>query len=327
MAFLGPSKLPCSRIVCGLWQTSGGWGSATEAAAIEAIARLARAGHAFDGADHYGPSEQLMGAVREQLGAATPSFFTKWCPQPRRYSPVEVDAAIGRSLSRMRTPKLDLLQFHWWDYAMRAELEAALRDLQRLQAAGRIRELALTNFDTQHVVWMVDELRLPIAANQVQFSLVDQRPLRAMAPACAARGVQLLCYGTLLGGLLSDAWLGKPAPTPAELPTPSQRKYYNMLRAWGSWALFQELLAATKAVGSRHGVSVAVVGLAWVLAQPAVAGCIVGLRAGLSEHNEENAAALRVALTAADFAQLAAVTAKGADLFSKIGDCGDEYRG
>ena len=102
MAFLGPSKLPCSRIVCGLWQTSGGWGSATEAAAIEAIARLARAGHAFDGADHYGPSEQLMGAVREQLGAATPSFFTKWCPQPRAHSAAEVDAAVGRSLARMR---------------------------------------------------------------------------------------------------------------------------------------------------------------------------------------------------------------------------------
>jgi hypothetical protein len=36
--FLGPSKLPTSRIIYGLWQTSGGWGSASEAAAVEAIA-------------------------------------------------------------------------------------------------------------------------------------------------------------------------------------------------------------------------------------------------------------------------------------------------
>jgi hypothetical protein len=57
-----------------------------------------------------------------------------------------------------------------------------------------------------------------------------------------------------------------------------------------------------------------------------VAGCIVGLRAGLSEHAEENDAALKVALSAADLAELAAVTAKGADLFARIGDCGDEYR-
>jgi hypothetical protein len=49
-----------------------------------------------------------MGAVRAQLGTATPSFFTKWCPQARRYSPADIDAAIGRSLARMRTPALDM---------------------------------------------------------------------------------------------------------------------------------------------------------------------------------------------------------------------------
>ncbi len=156
------------------------------------------------------------------------------------------------------------LQFHWWDYGLRSELEATLRGLQRLQAAGKIRELALTNFDTPHVVWMVDELKIPLASNQVQFSLVDQRPLRAMAPACAARGVQLLCYGTLLGGLLSAAWVGRGEPSGAELATPSLRKYSQMVRAWGGWPLFQELLQACARVGARHGVSVSVVGLAWV---------------------------------------------------------------
>jgi len=267
-----------------------------------------------------------MGAVRVQLAEKTPSFFTKWCPPARAYGAAEVDAAVGRSLARMRTPCLDLLQLHWWDYAARGELEAVLRELMRLRAAGKVRELALTNFDARHVAWMVDELKVPIASNQVQFSLVDQRPLRAMAPACAARGVQLVCYGTLLGGLLAPAWVGRKEPTPAELPTPSQRKYFNMIKAWGGWALFQELLGAAQRVGARHGVSCSVVGLAWVLAQPAVAGCIVGLRAGLSEHAEENDAALKVALSAADLAELAAVTAKGADLFARIGDCGDEYR-
>jgi hypothetical protein len=53
---------------------------------------------------------------------------------------------------------------------------------------------------------------------------------------------------------------------------------------------------------------------------------IVGLRAGLSEH-AENSRALDVALTEEDLAALKAVTDKGADLYARIGDCGDEYRG
>ncbi len=63
-----------------------------------------------------------------------------------------------------------------------------------------------------------------------------------------------------------------------------------------------------------------------MLRQPAVAGVIVGLRAGLSEH-AENSRALDVALTEEDLAALKAVTDKGADLYARIGDCGDEYRG
>lgn len=41
---------------------------------------------------------------------------------------------------------------------------------------------------------------MPIASNQVQFSVVDTRPLAKMAPLCAAHGVHLLTYGTLMGG-------------------------------------------------------------------------------------------------------------------------------
>ena len=311
----------------GLWQTSGGWGTAPEQTAAAAIAALSARGYTFDGADHYGPAEHLMGLTRASLPAPDASaFFTKWCPPPRPHSPAEVAAAIEKSLARMRAAQLDLLQLHWWDYAARAPLEAVLRDLSRLQASGKIRELGLTNFDTPHVLWMTDELRLPIASNQVQFSLVDQRPLRAMAPACAARGVQLLCYGSLLGGLLSDQWRRKPEPTKAQLITPSLGKYMQMVRAWGGWGLFQELLEAAAAVGARHGCSVSAVAVAWVLAQPAVGGVIVGLRAGLSSHEADNERALALKLDAADMAALAAVCAKSQDLFARIGDCGAEYR-
>ncbi len=236
---LGKSALPCNRILHGLWQTSGGWGEIKQTPAVEALVALSKSGfQTFDGADHYGPSEVLMGLARESL--STPQgaevnggiFFTKWCPSPRAYTPSEVAAAVDKSRTRMKTPTLDLLQLHWWDYGQREELRGVLEALRVLQSEGKVRELGLTNFDSAHVVWMVDQLKLPIASNQVQFSLVDSRPLARMSPACEARGVKLLTYGTLLGGLLSDKYLGKPEPTKSQLSTPSLGKYYNV-SVWG----------------------------------------------------------------------------------------------
>jgi aryl-alcohol dehydrogenase-like predicted oxidoreductase len=37
-------------------------------------------------------------------------------PRPEKISRDKVDAAIQRSLTRMNTDRLDLMQFHWWDY-------------------------------------------------------------------------------------------------------------------------------------------------------------------------------------------------------------------
>src|SRR5207249_11580675 len=87
-----------------------------------------------------------------------------------------------------------------------------------------------------------------------------------------------LTYGTLLGGLLSERWLGRPEPGRGDLNTASLGKYKQMIDAWGGWSLFQELLAALKGVADRHGASIANIGARYVLDRPAVAGIIVGAR-------------------------------------------------
>ena len=57
---------------------------------------------------------------------------------------------------------------------------------------------------------------------QVQYSLLDQRPAAKMAAAADARGIKILAYGTLLGGFFSERWLGQPEPKAFE--TVSQQK-------------------------------------------------------------------------------------------------------
>lgn len=60
--------------------------------------------------------------------------------------------------------------------------------------------------------------------------------------------------------------------------------------------------------------------------QPAVAGSMIGVRLGLSEHIQDANAIFSLALDEDDVGSIREATAKGKDLLRVIGDCGDEYR-
>jgi aryl-alcohol dehydrogenase-like predicted oxidoreductase len=320
------------RALNGLWQVSGGHGRIDPAAAIQEMLRYHDAGFTtWDLADHYGPAEDFIGEFRRRLAArsgaqalAQMQAFTKWVPSPGPMTRQVVERAVDVSRRRMDTETLDLLQFHWWEYRDMRYLDA-LEHLAALRAAGKLRHVGLTNFDSERLRIMADR-GLPIVSNQVQYSLLDRRPEVAMAPFCQQHGIVLFTYGTLLGGLLSERYLGQPEPGRAELATVSLRKYKQMIDAWGGWALFQELLAAANQVADRHGVSIANVAVRAILDRPAVAGVIVGARLGLAEHLADNARVFSFQLDAEDWARLDSVQTKARDLFRVIGDCGDEYR-
>lgn len=330
VAFAG--DLSICRLLNGMWQVSGAHGAIDPARAVAAMFQYHDAGfRTWDLADHYGPAEDLIGEFRDRFAArqgaerlAEIQAFTKWVPPPGPMTRSEVEAALGVSLRRMRVDQLDLLQFHWWDYADRRYLDA-LGHLADLQGDGKIRHLALTNFDTERLAIIADH-GIRIVSNQVQYSLIDRRPEARMAAWCDEHGVSLLTYGTLLGGLLSEKYLGAAEPGRSDLTTASLRKYKQMIDAWGGWALFQELLQALKSIADGHGAGIANIALRYVLDRPAVAGVIVGARLGIAEHLADNARTFDIALDAEDLAQLDPILARSRDLLRLIGDCGDEYR-
>lgn len=328
---LSPGFSIC-RIVNGMWQVSGGHGRIDRDNALQAMTAHVDAGFTtWDLADHYGPAEDFVGEFRRGHAAAHGEaaldglqFFTKWVPRPGPMPLAVVQSAVDVSRRRMAMPTLDMLQLHWWDYVDARYLDA-LGHLAALRDSGSIRHLALTNFDTAHVAGILDR-GIPIVSNQVQFSLIDRRPEVQMVPLCLERGVQLLAYGTVCGGLLSERFLGQPEPRPSALDTVSLRKYKQMVDAWGGWSLFQELLVALRDIAARYGVSIAAVAVRWVLDRPAVAGAILGRRLGLTDHREDDQRVLALRLDAEDRARLDTVQGKSRNLMTVIGDCGDEYR-
>lgn len=338
MALPQPSRfqladdLTICRILNGMWQVSGAHGAIDPARAIDEMFAYHDAGFTtWDLADHYGPAEDLMGEFRRRLAAQrgaerllATEAFTKWVPHPGPMTRRVVEDAIQISRARMGVDALDLLQFHWWDYRDRRYLDA-LRHLADLRRDGKIRRLALTNFDTERLGVIVED-GIPIVSNQVQYSLIDRRPEARMAAFCGEHGVSLLTYGTLLGGFLSEKYLGQPEPRRDQLATASLQKYQQMIDAWGGWALFQELLAVLKPIADKHGVGIANIGVRYVLDRPAVAGVIIGARLGVAQHRADNARAFGLALDADDHARIEDTLAKSRDLMQLIGDCGDEYR-
>jgi aryl-alcohol dehydrogenase-like predicted oxidoreductase len=320
------------RILNGMWQVSGSHGRINPKAAIDSMFKYLDAGYTtWDLADHYGPAEDFIGEFRKQLvnqrgedALSNLQAFTKWVPRPGKMTRSVVEKNIDISRQRMGVDSLDLLQFHWWDYRDKSYLDA-LQHMSQLQTEGKIKHLALTNFDTEHLKIIVEN-GIKIVSNQVQFSLVDRRPLNQMIEYCQKQEIKLLPYGVLCGGFLSEKYLNQPEPQNFKLETVSLKKYKNMIDAWGGWSLFQKLLQTLKTLADKHQVSIPNVATRYILDQPTVAGTMIGARLGISEHLKENAHVFELSLDPEDYQNIQTITDQSQDLFQIIGDCGDEYR-
>ena len=309
-----------SRIIKGGWHLAGDHGAVDPAQARNDMARFVEAGiTTFDCADIYTGVEELIGSFRRSFPALASSVqvHTKFVPDlsdlktvDRRY----VETIIDRSLARLGMDCLDLVQFHWWDFAVPRFVETAL-ELDRLRRAGKIAHLAVTNFDTGHLSKVV-AAGVPIVAHQLQYSLIDDRPAAAMIEFCRAHEIVLLCYGTVSGGFLSERWLGKDEPG-RELTNRSLVKYKLIIDDFGGWALFQELLATLARIAAKHRTDIASVATRLILDRRQVAAAIVGATnvAHLASHAQIDA----LRLDADDVASVATVTAR------RRGPDGDVY--
>jgi aryl-alcohol dehydrogenase-like predicted oxidoreductase len=309
-----------SRVIKGGWHLAGGHGPIDPATALRDMAAFVEAGvTTFDCANIYTGVEQLIGDFRRQYPehAKRVQVFTKFVPDLADLPVVDriyIERVIDRSLLQLGVEQLDAVQFHWWDYTVPGYVEAAI-ELQRLQKAGKIARVAVTNFDVTRLSEIV-AAGVKVATHQLQYSLLDARPELQMVQYCQTHGIALLCYGTVAGGWLSDRWLG--APEPEELPpNRSLVKYKLIIDEFGGWSRFQAVLSVLQAIALKHSSDIATVATRAILDRPGVAAAIVG--ATNASHLEAH---LQIGSLALDSADLALITGV---LKPRQGPSGDVY--
>ncbi|MEW5299637.1 MAG: hypothetical protein WDW36_002631 [Sanguina aurantia] len=318
-------------IINGCWTLAGGHGREVFNGIDGKLRAHATAGFtSFDTADIYGSSEQILGQFAKTWadeGNTPVQIFTKYVPNifNQRPTPSSVEAAIRKSMANLQVAQLDLVQLHWWDYGIEGLVDTT-KALADCQAKGLIKAVGATNMNTEALAMMVDS-GVNVVNNQVQFSLLDRRPLNGMLQYCEENGIRLFTYGTVAGGLLSDKYVEEPKSglfggpkkySKPELTTSSQKMYMGTIQKFGGPDLWRELVKTLKGVADKHSASVANVAVQWAMQQGngTMVHPIVGMR-NIS-HIADNTRGLGLHLDSADLASIQSVLDRSS---GPNGDC------
>jgi aryl-alcohol dehydrogenase-like predicted oxidoreductase len=284
---LGRDGPEISVVGVGAWAMGGpwqfGWGPQDDEQSMAALH------HAFDSGIGWvdtaavyglGHSEEVVGQVlRERAGGVL--VFTKcgrnWYGSPNGeptydLRPESIRFELDQSLKRLGLERVDLYQIHWPDPVTGTPLEDSWGTLADLAEEGKVRWLGVCNFGVELLdrcerIRHVDSLQPPL-------SLVNRRAVAELLPWCVAHGTGVLCYSPLQSGLLTGEFSAERA---AALPADDWRRRSP---DFAEPALSANLALAERLrpVARRHGVTVAAVAVAWVLARPGVTAAIVGAR-------------------------------------------------
>jgi aryl-alcohol dehydrogenase-like predicted oxidoreductase len=255
----------------------GIWGEPPDAAEARRVLRRAvELGVNFiDTADAYGPevSERLIaealhpyprGLVIATKGGLTRPSAPEWVPDGR---PQHLREACEASLRRLKLERIDLYQLHRID--PKVPLEDSIGELVRLQAAGKIRHIGVSNFKLEELERARRIAR--VVSVQNRYNVAD-RASADVLEACTRDGLAFISWAPIARGS-SEALEKGGESEPLE------------------------------ALARAHGVSVFEIGIAWLLAKSPAMLPIPGTSS--VAHLEQDVAAAGIRLSAAELATLA----------------------
>lgn len=246
----------------------------------------------IDTAEVYGmgQSERFLGGMLKATDQPV-LIASKFFPFPWRVHKWFIKYALQNSLQRLGLDRLDLYQIHWPGIVPPEMLMDWMADLVK---EGLVRTVGVSNFNPSQTVRAYTTLArrgIPLAANQVQYSLLDRTiEKNGLLARCNELGIRIIAYSPIAKGLLTGKY------SPEKLP-PGPRA----VTAAGTLQHAQRLLKLLTRIGQDCGGKTNTqVALNWCICKGTMP--IPGAKNG--EQARENAGALGWRLTPEQVAEL-----------------------
>jgi aryl-alcohol dehydrogenase-like predicted oxidoreductase len=263
----------------------------------------------FDTADVYseGDSERILGKAlgsrRKDIALAS-KVRARAGPGPNDVglSRVHIMASVDESLRRLGTDWLDLYQIHGYDPL--TPLDETLRALDDLVRTGKVRYIGCSNL----AAWQIAKANGLAALHgwsrfeslQAYYTVASRDLERELVPVLADQQMGLMVWSPLAGGLLSGKYTREQ-----EGPAGSRRTAFDFPPVDRERAF--ACIDVMRMIGEAHGVSVARVALAWLLAQKHVTTIVIGAKN--EQQLRDNIEATALKLTPEDLGALEKVSA------------------
>ena len=313
---LGKTDISASAVALGTWAIGGGpwWGDSDDSQSVKAIRAAIDAGvNLIDTAPAYGfgHSEEVVGksikGLRDKVILSTKcglwwnddrgsSFFEMGDKHVKRcLLPDTIREEVEISLNRLDTDYIDLYHTHWQSMEPdKYPIDDTMQCLMKLKEEGKIRAIAASNVDLNHIKQYQDAGILD--AIQPKYSMLDREIEKEILPYCHTNDISTLAYSPLEQGLLTgkigmDQTFPEGAARnniPWFLPV-NRQKVINMLEGWNDLLL-------------KYNCSLSQLVIAWTMAQEGLTYVLCGARK--EAHVSENVGAGDLELEAEDLSRI-----------------------
>ncbi|HWD38267.1 MAG TPA: aldo/keto reductase family protein [Fimbriimonas sp.] len=293
---LGRYGIRVSSVSLGGWLTHG---RSLEDSTTEKIVRHAFSLgiNFFDTADAYNRGEAeislakaLHGIAREELVLATKCYFPiSESPNDRGLSRKHITESVHKSLKRLNTDYIDLMQFHRWD--SETPLDETVRAIDDLIRQGKVLYWGVSEWRAHQIAEAVSLAKQfnanQPASNQPVYNMLTRYIEESVLPTCEQYGLGSVVFSPLAQGVLSGKYLpGQSAPAGSRGSDDTSNMFMQgLLKDDKALQRIQNLKAFTES----HGFPLPQFALAWCLRKPAISSVIVG--ATSPEQIETNVAA------------------------------------
>jgi len=213
---------------------------------------------------------------RDRIVLATKVFHQMGTgPNEAGLSRIHVQREVEASLARLQTDVIDLYQVHRWDPSV--PIEETIGVLDDLVRQGKVRYVGCSNLRAYQLQYSLDYARAhalsPFISLQPPYNALNRAIEAELLPLCAERGIGVLSYNPLAGGMLTGKYRkGETLPKGSRLEA---FQYYHE-RYYTDQAL--DIVDRFLQAAGKRGVSPAQLALAWVMADPRISTPIIGAR-------------------------------------------------